>query len=583
MVAPVNEFDTILQAEPKRTLAPRGGIILSATPNVVTVNGGVGTPSIVTLVASPLVVAGSVAWSTSPTVPLTFDSTGLIATLRYSDMGTGSVTVTATLTSNGLTYTDSRTISQVSIGSLGYTGALNATANNTAQGTLANRPTGGNGDFYFATDTLTLYQKVGGVWQAAGNNFTNTSQLIDGAGLGTTATWGGVSGTGKPADNATANVFSQGTLLNRPTGSNGDLYFATDTQTLYQKVGGSWVAAANNYTNTSQLTDGAGLGQTAVWGSVSGTGKPADGATVNNVSQGTLAARPTGGNGDFYFATDTLILYQKVAGAWAVAGNHFTNTTQLTDGAGLGQTATWTGVTGSGKPIDFRVITQGNSRTATLPAALGFYIGGTINSVASASIQRSYSLVVLNRATGAVISATAYDVYGVGTSGVTTKTATDLANDLNALGPDKVVVVTSYDEPQTNRLTGGLSTAMLRCGASRTVFGSANFKLRSAYVLVGIPGCGEGNGAEAYQGSIDNDPNAWVDVGFTLTNGALTGITGVYSPVNLSDFSKATNLSDIGTAIGTYVSPGTARTQISDTGIRVYDSSNNLRIKIGQL
>lgn len=35
------------------------------------------------------------------------------------------------------------------------------------------------------------------------NYTTNTNQLTDGAGLGTTATWGGVTGTGKPADNAT--------------------------------------------------------------------------------------------------------------------------------------------------------------------------------------------------------------------------------------------------------------------------------------------------------------------------------------------------------------------------------------------
>jgi hypothetical protein len=168
MVAPVNDFDVRLQAETVRTLAPRGGLILSATSNVVTVGaGGAGSPSIITLVATPLSLVGTVAWTTSPSVPLTIDQTGLIATLAYADMGTSSVVVTATLTANSLTYADSRTISQVSIGSLGYTGALDATRNNSAQGTLANRPTGANGDFYFATDTLTLYQKVSGSWANA--------------------------------------------------------------------------------------------------------------------------------------------------------------------------------------------------------------------------------------------------------------------------------------------------------------------------------------------------------------------------------------------------------------------------------
>lgn len=193
MAAPVNEFDTRLQAEPKRTLAPRGGLILSATANLVTVAGGVGTPSVITLVATPLVVSGSVVFSTSPEVPLALDQTGLIATLRYADMGTSSVVVTATLTANGIPYTDSRTISQVSIGSLGYQGALDATRNNTAQGVLSARPAGSDGDFYFATDALVLYQKVAGAWRAAGNNFTNTNQLTDGAGLGQTAAWGSVS------------------------------------------------------------------------------------------------------------------------------------------------------------------------------------------------------------------------------------------------------------------------------------------------------------------------------------------------------------------------------------------------------
>lgn len=194
MVAPVNDIDVHLQAESPRTLAARGGIILSTTTNVVTVDGS-GNPSdsVITLVASPLVVAGSVAWATNPTVPLTFDSTGLIATMQYSAMGTSSVVVTVTLTSGDATYTDKQTIKQIAIGSLGYTGALNATANSTTQGALANRPTGSDGDFYFATDTLTLYQKIGGSWVAAGNNFTNTNQLVDGAGLGATAQWSGVS------------------------------------------------------------------------------------------------------------------------------------------------------------------------------------------------------------------------------------------------------------------------------------------------------------------------------------------------------------------------------------------------------
>ena len=66
----------------------------------------------------------------------------------------------------------------------------------------------------------------------------STNQLVDGAGLGSTALWSGVSGAGKPQDNA------------------------------------------NYTTNTNQLVDGAGLGSKALWSGVSGAGKPQDNATV---------------------------------------------------------------------------------------------------------------------------------------------------------------------------------------------------------------------------------------------------------------------------------------------------------------
>ncbi len=55
------------------------------------------------------------------------------------------------------------------------------------------------------------------------------------------------------AAGATANVMTSGLLSARPTGANGDTYFATDTTLFYQKIAGSWVTTANNITQTSQL------------------------------------------------------------------------------------------------------------------------------------------------------------------------------------------------------------------------------------------------------------------------------------------------------------------------------------------
>lgn len=180
----------------------------------------------------------------------------------------------------------------------------------------------------------------------------------------------------------------------------------------------------------------------------------------------------------------------------------------------------------AGRPKLFRVVAKGFSDTHA-PASPTLWDGETGANIAGFLYGRSYNLVVLRRSDGAVLYGKAYDVYGLGASGGWT--AADLATDLNAQGPDVVVVVWTYDEPKQNRLTSGLEAAMYRCGASRAVFGSPQFKTRSAYILVGIGGCGEGNGCEVYNGQVDNDANAWCDLAFYLANGQLV-ISGTSTP-----------------------------------------------------
>ena len=126
-----------------------------------------------------------------------------------SGSGTGVANSNITVSSNGTINNAGG--GQVTIGGLGYTGDLNATRNLISSGLFSGRPTGLNGDLYYATDTGVLYQKVSGSW---------------------------VSG-------ATTNYVSSGTLASRPTGANGDFYYATDTQILYQKINGSWSAGAS--------------------------------------------------------------------------------------------------------------------------------------------------------------------------------------------------------------------------------------------------------------------------------------------------------------------------------------------------
>ena len=147
----------------------------------------------------------------------------------------------------------------------------------------------------------------------------------------------------------------------------------------------------------------------------------------------------------------------------------------------------------------------------------GLYQGSTVQQLPS----RSYMLAKFSRLSGALTFQQTYDVYGNGaqTSGRGGQT---LAADLNATGSDTVVVVWTHDEPLGNRLSNGLADALYRCGASPGVFGSQRFRFRGAYVLIGVGGCGTGNGFEQYRGDIDNDPSAWVDVPFVIQGGQVS-------------------------------------------------------------
>lgn len=187
----------------------------------------------------------------------------------------------------------------------------------------------------------------------------------------------------------------------------------------------------------------------------------------------------------------------------------------------------------SGRPVSFRVASRGNSST-TQPIEAGFYNGE--NSATLYGAGRSYMLYVIRRSDAVPIFAQVYDVYGegAGTNGIG---AAQLANQLNYVTSAQIAVVYTFDEPQAHRLDYGLAEAMYRCGASRAIFGSPNFRRRSAYVLIGIGGCGEGQGFEAYQGAVDDDSSAWCDVSFQLFNSSLIVTGSAATPKTLQDYS----------------------------------------------
>lgn len=170
----------------------------------------------------------------------------------------------------------------------------------------------------------------------------------------------------------------------------------------------------------------------------------------------------------------------------------------------------------------YQVVGTGYSNTAG-PRSFGLYDLQAGTALYTTAL-RGYTMHRIRRKDGTIVFTKRYDLLDTSNP----KAAGDLANDLNLTNNDYIVVVYSYDEPQTNRLTQGLFEAMLRCGASREVFGSiVNFKYRSAYVLVGIPGIGAASGIEAYSGSSDNSATAYASVSFKIRQGVLVPIASV--------------------------------------------------------
>jgi hypothetical protein len=272
------------------------------------------------------------------------------------------------------------------------------------------------------------------------------------------------------------------------------------------------------------------------------TGTSNAGAGVYDCSTGALVASDYAGNVcwasgateastrayQFYSSTGSEVLFGQPF-VHVVNGAEPSLRELLSNSAVLNSEQQWSDVTG--RPDMFSVLAKGYLDTQA-PIASGMYDAET--GIQLYGSTRSYNLAVIDKATGNIWHQT-YDVYGSG--GVTQgRTAATLASDLNAQAAGQIAVIWTYDEPQTHRQDSGLPEAMYRCGASRACFNSPMFLSHSAYILVGVVGCGEGNGFEAYQGAVDNDTNAWCDVAFQIKNGSLIVSGGTYTPRTLHDY-----------------------------------------------
>lgn len=132
---------------------------------------------------------------------------------------------------------------------------------------------------------------------------------------------------------------------------------------------------------------------------------------------------------------------------------------------------------------------------------------------------RSYAMSVYNLNTDSFDYHRNYDLHD---SSDGDNEAERLASDIQDINGDssKIVLITTQDQPQKNRRHGDLEDEMYNLGASPEIYGADEdqFMYRSAYVLVGRPGLGQGNAyIEEYAGEEDRSPDAWVDVTFELS------------------------------------------------------------------
>lgn len=122
---------------------------------------------------------------------------------------------------------------------------------------------------------------------------------------------------------------------------------------------------------------------------------------------------------------------------------------------------------------------------------------------------RGLNLLVINRSTLAVVSNKTYDVYANDAN------CNSLATDLDALGSDKIVVLTSYD---AIRINATLNSAIQRCGGSDCLITDA----RMPYALIGIPAIGKNNGLLSVFGVEAADPYA--ELSTMIINGIPQGV-----------------------------------------------------------
>ena len=172
--------------------------------------------------------------------------------------------------------------------------------------------------------------------------------------------------------------------------------------------------------------------------------------------------------------------------------------------------STWTGITGTGKPIQYRVVSYGY--LSSPPDPIGLYNLDTSTNLSGANY---WTMVArFNRSTGAWIDSTQFNLYSGGATA-----ANAMAAFLNgSCTSSHIVVVWTVDQPGSYywRSYGSLLAAMYRCGATPGIWGFPydDFGAKG-YILIGIPEVQRGTGFEMLSSGVSTA----CETSFTIQNG----------------------------------------------------------------
>jgi hypothetical protein len=147
------------------------------------------------------------------------------------------------------------------------------------------------GDLWFDTDDGNkLYRWTGSAWAA-----------VQDAGIATA-----YSAANTAQTTANTKILTFFDTVTPTATAIGDLWYNSSTKLFKRWDGASWVNVSNLINGTSEIADDAGLGTTATWGGVSGSGKPADYATVGAAIDTNLVGQFNSSNINTYFVNNSI-------------------------------------------------------------------------------------------------------------------------------------------------------------------------------------------------------------------------------------------------------------------------------------